>query len=55
MNPYEPCIANKVINRNQMTVYWNVNDLILSHTDPEEITKFGGWLSTTYGVSIATH
>jgi hypothetical protein len=25
------------------------------HTDPEEITKFGNWLSTTYGVSVATH
>ena len=38
-----------------MTVCWHVNDLKVSHIDPEEITKFGDWLSTTYGVSAATH
>jgi hypothetical protein len=55
LNPYDPCIANKVINGNQMTVCWHVDDLKISHTDSEEITKFGNWLSTTYGVSVTTH
>jgi hypothetical protein len=38
-----------------MTVCWHVDDQNVSHIDPEEITKFGNWLSTTYGVSIAIH
>jgi hypothetical protein len=32
-----------------------VNDLNVSHIDPQEITKFGDWLSATYGVTVATH
>jgi hypothetical protein len=55
LNPYYPCITNKVINGNQMTVCWHDNDLKVSHIDPEEITKFSNWLSKTYGVSVATH
>ncbi len=55
LNPCDPCVTNKVINGNQMTVCWHVDDLKVSHIDPEEITKFGDWLSTTYGVSAATH
>ena len=27
VNPYDPCVANKVINRLQMTVNWHVDDL----------------------------
>ena len=38
-----------------MSVCWHVDDLKVSHIDPEEITKFGNWLSTTYRVSIAIH
>jgi hypothetical protein len=38
-----------------MTVCWYVDDLKVSHMEPEEVTKFGNWLSKTYGVSVATH
>jgi hypothetical protein len=55
VNPYNPCIANKTVNGIQMTVCWHVDDLKVSHVDPKEVTKFGEWLSKTYGVSIATH
>jgi hypothetical protein len=55
INPYDPCIANKVINGEQMTVCWHVDDLKVSHMEPAEVTKFGDWLSKTYGVSVATH
>ncbi len=27
----------------------------MSHIDTEEITKFGNWLSSIYGMSVATH
>ena len=32
-----------------------MDDLKVSHIDPQEITKFGDWLSATYGKSGATH
>jgi hypothetical protein len=38
-----------------MTVCWHVDDLKVSHMGPAEVTKFGDWLSKTYGVSVATH
>jgi hypothetical protein len=38
-----------------MTVCWHVDDLKVSHIDPDEGTKFGDWLSKIYGVSVATH
>ena len=41
LNSYDPCVANKTINGKQMTVYWHVDDLKVSHIDPNEITKFG--------------
>ncbi len=55
MNPYDPCVANKIVNGKQMTVCWHIDDLKVSHTDPMEITKFGDWLSKTYGVTVAAH
>ena len=27
VNPYDPCVANKIINGSQMTVMWNIDDL----------------------------
>ncbi len=55
INPYHPCVANKVINGTQMTVCWHVDNLKVSHVDPGEVTIFGDWLSATYGVTVATH
>ncbi len=55
LNPYDPCVANKEVNGSQMTVCWHVDDLKTLHIDPEVNTKFGEWLSTTYGVSVVTH
>jgi hypothetical protein len=38
-----------------MIVRWHVDDLKVSHMEPEEVTKFENWLSKTYGVSVAIH
>jgi hypothetical protein len=32
INPYDPCITNKMVNGTQMTVRWHVDDLMISHT-----------------------
>jgi hypothetical protein len=35
-NPYDPCLANKNINGKQCTiVVWHVDDLKISHVDPD--------------------
>ena len=37
INPYDPCVANKDINRKQMTLVWHVDDILASHVDKFEI------------------
>jgi len=48
LNPYDPCVANKLIDGKQMTVIWHVYDLIVSHVDPAAVTKFLNWLKARY-------
>ena len=38
LNPYDLCVANKVVNRKQMTVCWHVDDLKVSHSNPAQVT-----------------
>jgi hypothetical protein len=40
LNPYDPCVANKVVDGKQMTVCWHVDDLKVSHPDPAQVTIF---------------
>ena len=49
VNPYDSCVVNKQINGHQMTVVWHVDDLKISHKNPEEITKLAKYLSKIYG------
>ncbi len=39
INPYDPCIANKMVNGSQMTIRWHVDDLMMSHLKQEEIMQ----------------
>jgi hypothetical protein len=55
LNPYDSCVANKVVNQKQMTVCWHVADLKVLHCNPNQVTIFGEWLSKKYGVAVATH
>jgi hypothetical protein len=41
LNPYDSCMANKVVDRKQMTVCWHIDDLKVSHCDPAKVTIFG--------------
>jgi hypothetical protein len=40
INPYDPCVANKVVNGKQLTLGWHVDDLMISHVDITAINKF---------------
>ena len=33
LNPYDTCVANKMVNGHQLTVMWYVDDLKISHVD----------------------
>lgn len=48
-NPYDPCVANKIVNGKQLTVTWHVDDLKVSHQDKPIVDQFIQWIKTTYG------
>jgi len=48
INPYDPCVANKIINGKQMTICWHVDDLFIGHVDPTILTSFLDWLAQRY-------
>ena len=40
INPYDICVANKIINGNQMTVVCNLDDMNIPHKIPQDISMF---------------
>jgi hypothetical protein len=49
INQYEPCVANKLVNGEQFTLTWHVDDIKMSHKDSNEVTKVIEWLKGIYG------
>jgi hypothetical protein len=49
INQYDQCVANKQINGNQCTVLWHVDDLKISHQEPEVETLVLGMLAKEFG------
>ena len=35
LNPYDPCVANKMVKSEQITVRWHMKDIKSSHIDPK--------------------
>ena len=52
INPYNFCIANKIINGKQCTIEWHVNDLKRSHEDPKVVTNILGLIDRRYRQEI---
>lgn len=48
INPYDPCVANKIINTKQLTICWHVDDLFIGHEDPTVVSHFLTWLAKRY-------
>jgi hypothetical protein len=48
LNRYDPCVANKIVQGNQFTVLWHVDDLKMSHMDYDEVTSMINWLEGIY-------
>jgi len=49
VNPYDPCVANKVLCGKQHTISWHVDDIKSSHVDPKVNDEFYEWLQSEYG------
>ena len=49
INPYDPCVANKMVNGHQMTICWHVDDLKVSHKDENYMTALAEKLVELYG------
>jgi hypothetical protein len=47
-NPYDPCVANKIIKGKQMTICFHVDDCKLSHILPKEMDRMIQWLKEEY-------
>jgi hypothetical protein len=48
-NPYDSCVMNKMVDGKQCTVLWHVDDLKISHVDPQVNEGVLARLNTRYG------
>ena len=48
LNPYDPCVANKIVDGHQMTVCWHVDDLLIGHKNRDAVTRLTRWLQRRY-------
>jgi hypothetical protein len=55
LNPYDPCIANKIVNGKQMTVAWHVDDLKVSHMEEAVVDGLISYLKSKYGENLVVH
>jgi hypothetical protein len=53
VNPYDPCVANRMVNRSQMTVRWYVDDLMISHANQNDIMDFVQKVKDIHGENLA--
>ena len=49
INPYDRCVANKVINGKQCTIVWYVDDNKVSHVDPSVVTEVIDLMKSHFG------
>ena len=55
VNPYNPCIAKKMINGSQMTVTWHVDDFKISHKETTEVAIIIRELGQAYGNKLTVY
>ena len=49
MNPYDACVWNKMVNGKQFTIVFHIDDLLLSHLNPNIVTLYIRKLHNEYG------
>ena len=55
INPYDPCVSNKLVKGEAVAVVCHVDDIKVLHKDPFEVTKFALYLSTVYRNKLKLH
>ena len=48
-NPYDGCVANRLVNKKQQTIRFHVDDILASHMEPEVNSEFYRWCMRKYG------
>ena len=49
VNPYGPCVANKLVHGKQMTIKWHVDDIMSAQVNKLVNDSFEAWLNKEYG------
>jgi Reverse transcriptase (RNA-dependent DNA polymerase) len=49
INPYDRCVANKIVNGKQCTILWHVDDLKISHVDQQVLEDILDSLNRRFG------
>ena len=49
MNPYDPCVWNKMVGKHQMTIMFHIDDLLMAHKHAHIVTLFIKKLEQVYG------
>ena len=49
VNPYDSCVANKMVNGKQLTITWHVDDVKASHMGQQVLDEFVEWVNGLYG------
>ena len=49
LNRYDQCVANKMIDGKQCTILWHVDDLKISHVDPQVVTNIINDIKKEFG------
>jgi hypothetical protein len=44
VNDYDPCVANRIVDGEQQTITWHVDDIKSSHKDSKVNDEFYVWL-----------
>ena len=55
VNPYDRCVANKIVRGKQHTISWHVDDVKSSHVDSAINDEFHKWCEDTYGNETNGH
>ena len=49
LNPYDPYVGNKMVNGEQLTICWHVDDPKSGHINPKVNDEFLHWIKDTFG------
>ena len=55
INPYDVCVANRMVHNNQQTLVWHVDDVKSSHVDSKVNDDFYNWSESMYGSEETGH